>query len=346
MDESLETLDRSLNETAGCEWNISEPLRYQELYFVMPIITGIGTIGNSLIVYVIIRGSLSKHPFMVLLMSLAIVNNLVIWLRLLTIAKTSENFLSRIPLVFCVEAILTSAGSILSSWLLVLISMERFIAVFFPFKVHIYCSLKRTYIALCFFALFALIGSLDGLFNCFSDEGNGNSSCSNSTHIAEQEPYYQAIVFWILYASLPFLLICTFNISVIYKIRSQQIFRNQSQIQYKGQAKPGKTQSLVAVMFSACIVFVLTTFPATTLEMILTLCEVFYSDTCPHPDDWLIVLLFILDEINHSANFFLYCLTGSIFRSTFIRLFTCRCREAPPVISSPAYSISLSEHRV
>ena len=331
-------MDDSLNVTTGPGWNVSVPLVNNEIYFLIPIMTVIGIIGNSFIVYVIIRGSLTKYPLMILLMTLAIVDNLVICLRLIIFAKIIGFFL--LPLFICLVNIAMGVCSILSSWLLVLISIERFIAVFFPFKVHIYCSIKRTYISICVFALFALIGCMDGLLDCSSYGGNSNSSDLNSTHDAEQRSYYQVIIFWILYASLPFLLISIFNISIICKIKSQQAFRNQSQNQRK------KTQSLVAVMFSACIIFVLTTFPAITLEMILTLCEVFYSDVCPDHDIQLITFLFILDNINHCVNFFLYCMTGSVFRNTFLRLFRCKCRQAPPVISSPAYSITLSEHTV
>ena len=338
MEQSLETMDDSLNVTTGSGWNVSVPLVNNEIYFLIPIMTVIGIIGNSFIVYVIIRGSLTKYHLMILLMTLAIVDNLVICLRLIILAKIIGFFL--LPLFICLVNIAMSVCSILSSWLLVLISIERFIAVFFPFKVHIYCSIKTTYISICVFALFALIGCMDALLDCSSYGGNRNSSDFNSTHDARQGSYYQVIIFCILYASLPFLLISVFNISIICKIKSQQAFRNQSQNQRK------KTQSLVAVMLSACIIFVLTTFPATTLQMVLSLCEVYYSDMCPQRDTRLIMLLFLLDHINHCVNFFLYCLPGSVFKSAFVRLFKCRCRQASPIISSPAYSITLSEHSV
>ena len=339
-------MDDSLNVTTDFGWNVSVPVANKEIYFLLPIITGIGTIGNSLIVYVILRASLRKYPLMILLMSLAIVDNLVICLRLILLTKLSEYFLSQMTFHFCLVDFIMSVCSIMSSWLLVLISIERFIAVFFPFKVHIYCSIKRTYISICVFALFALIGCMDGLLDCSSDVRNSNSLDFNSTHEAEQEPYHHKLILWILYASLPFLLITVFNISIIWKMKSQQAFRNQSQIQVKRQAKREKTQSLVAVMFSACIIFALTTFPATTLQMVLSLCEVYYSDMCPQRDTRLIMLLFILDHINHCVNFFLYCLPGSVFKSAFLRIFKCRCRQAPPIISCPAYSITLSEHSV
>ena len=96
------------------------------------VICAVGTILNSLIIVVIIHGSLTKTSvFMILLLALAMTDNLNIWFVVLgengiyTLLPYCSSFL----LCQVINLISNTAG-IVSSWLIVVIAVERTIAIY------------------------------------------------------------------------------------------------------------------------------------------------------------------------------------------------------------------------
>ena len=133
--------------------------------FMMPamtiefiIICSLGILENSLIIAVIVFTSLMTSVFMNLVMMLAISDNLC----LLTQLNAQPDIFGSIitpTLLHCrltIYNIYTS--SILSSWITVLIAVERYIAVAFPLKVHVYCTKTRTYLTLLLIVVLTCIG--------------------------------------------------------------------------------------------------------------------------------------------------------------------------------------------
>ena len=75
-------------------------------------------------------------------------------------------------------------------------------------------------------------------------------------------------------------------------------------------------------LITVCVVFILTTLPGEILQVIDSVSRLLGVDVI----DWDSNLLIIprrMHLINHSINFILYCVTGSVFRQTLVRLFTC-----------------------
>ena len=54
----------------------------------------------------------------------------------------------------------------LSSWVTVLISLERYIAICHPFKVHIYCTRSHTYLGIIALVVITSTGCIPSFYTC------------------------------------------------------------------------------------------------------------------------------------------------------------------------------------
>ena len=82
--------------------------------------------------------------------------------------------------------------------------------------------------------------------------------------------------------------------------------------------------SLTITMYAMCVVFVVTTFPAPVLVTIYTISELLGTDLMK-TQNALFEITLRLSLINHSINFLLYCLTGSVFRKALSQV-CCKVR--------------------
>ena len=130
-------------------------------------ICSIGIIANSLVVVVVRFRTHPKSLFMNLLLALAI-SEIVYLVTIIQFQRGifGKSFLFT-PLLYCrLNVFIAYVSGIASSWITVLISWERFIAVFFPFKVHIYCTKIRTYFFIIIIIVIASIVSLPFFYTC------------------------------------------------------------------------------------------------------------------------------------------------------------------------------------
>ena len=145
--------------------------------------------------------------------------------------------------------------------------------------------------------------------------------------------YYILLSF--LYTIIPFCIISVLNILIFRKIKSQNRFKNNHQ-----KSKNTKTTNLTLTMFAVCVVFIITTLPMEILSCLRMALELFGTDLIAY-DNMFLRVASQMDTINHSINFLLYCLTGSVFRQTLVRVCqSCRKQnlqspmEACPTVDS------------
>ena len=133
------------NDPAENEYQLS-PIPVWTL--VRVIVCSIGILANSLVIFVVLHGSLRKSIFMNLLMILAIFDSLLL-MAVIYIRKEifGQTYVGPSILHCSLSMFLLSVTGLASSWVTVLISLERFIAIYYPFKVKIYCTKTRTFFA-------------------------------------------------------------------------------------------------------------------------------------------------------------------------------------------------------
>ena len=295
------------------------------------IICSLGILANSLIIAVIVFSSLRTSVFMTLLMMLAISDNLCLLTQLNALQGIFGSIITPTILHcrFTVYIIYTS--SILSSWITVLISVERYIAVAFPLKVHVYCTKTRTYFTLLLMVVLTCIGLAPILYSCSVTVIDGRPCC----HSNGADPFRNMIMLSMicfLYSLLPFCIVTTLNILISKRIKSQNNFRARSQELHSAQKNSATNHTLVAMMMAIVILFAVTSFPGTIFTISIYFCNHIQASQCPSFDGWVSNLVYLLDSINHSINFLLYCVTGSIFRGALLSIFRCeRHPNLPPI---------------
>ena len=295
-----------------------------------------GMLANSLVILVVLFGSLQKSVFMNLLMLLAISENFY----LLTIIENQRGIFGKIlvspSVLHCrLNVFFAYVSGTASSWITVLISLDRFIAVFFPLKVHIYCTKKRTYKTVLFIFALASMASAPFLFTCSVFNVGGLPVC----RISGSDALYDLILTvtgCLFYSIAPCLIITILNILIMKKIKSWRAFQSRS----LGLKQTSKDSSLVTMMISVCIVFAVTSFPGSIVKIHAYSCSFIHGKRCMSNEDRFSRIAFMLDDINHSINFFLYCITGLEFRSTVCQILTCKKRQSSRHQSHPMAIIS------
>lgn len=233
-----------------------------------------------------------------------------------------------------------SSGDI-SIWLMVAFTFDRFIAVCFPFKKKFFCDPKKaiiTMVVVCFLGAFKN-------FHLFWTRGQDRESMCGKV----QKYYYfeKKIRPWIALVSvsiIPFISIIIFNASIVHHLlksaksrpksfagRTSNISRpsishssGAANLSRNGQITNAKTASqknnkafyqTTAMCLSVSFAFLLCIFPSIFIQLGKPYWKkLFWYGPTKN-------LIGMLVFVNHSINFYLYCLTGMKFRAELVALF-------------------------
>ena len=194
-----------------------------------------------------------------------------------------------------------------SSFLMVLMSIERFIIIVHAEKVNYLCTPIRAKLS-----CLALAITLAGI-NAFHIvayrvyTADGVSEC-----VPRPEYDYILTNVWpvidgMLYAYLPSALILCFSGRIMCHIWNTKMTFNQASSAEKHFPR------VTFMLFSVSLFFIITTVPVTTLFIVFRRTGYVSMLT--------FACLELLMVLNHSINFFLYCLSGSKFRNDFRKMF-------------------------
>ena len=195
------------------------------VYFIAPLaICGIGIILNSLVIIVIVYGKLMRTSvFMILLLVLAVFDNLTLCCSILQ----KNGIYGLLPL----SSSLWLCSSIMfgmvcarnvSSWLIVFITVERFIAIFHPFKVHVYCTVRRSITAISLLVIVMCMIIFPLLFSSNISEVGGMTICYPFGSGSLLEILYNVFLACV-YSIIPFCIISVLNILIIKESRGSEI---------------------------------------------------------------------------------------------------------------------------
>ena len=203
----------------------------------------------------------------------------------------------------------------MSAWSLTLITMERVVCVYKPFRVKELLSLRKTVIATAIVMLI-LIGFDQNLLwtsDLYYEEAAGMVICSAA-------PKYIENNYWIIWNPIntilasfgPFGIILPCNVVIItYLVRRASWMKNSS-------SKDGKISSTTVMLTVNSIAFVLLTAPA-AIELVLL--ENGSIDPTKPTAIFLLYFFHVLFNINSCINFFLYAASSNKFRRALMSLF-------------------------
>lgn len=205
------------------------------------------------------------------------------------------------------------SGKMTSSWFIVFLCFERFVAVWFPLKAKFVCTRRNTFIGIacvytvivgynCAWSIHSLI--LDGV--CFPDVYNKSVK-------AEVNLYRDMLTAGsTLYSLAPLCIMCVLTPLIIVKLASHR--RRRKQMTTSKQGTDTEAVKTTAMLLGVVGAYILLIIPITTLHNLA-----FYMGLKAFGNNSNGFLIFrdvsqILEQLNYSINFWMYVVTSKQFR--------------------------------
>lgn len=305
--------------------------------YISPLLICLGTIGNLLAFIVLVKNAkkVSTYHYLYVLAIMDIIllmtNLLQLWIRQLTgiFIQDEADWLCKL---FIFLGFFSSDASV---WLIIAVTIERWIAVQMPLKTSIICTPRRTKLSI--ICLLFSIASINChfLWSMELQEVKNN----NTKHIYEckASPDYHVLTYnvwpWvdaIIYSFLPFVIISVVNIMIIKTVCTARRKRETLLITTKqNMMEIRRTNSKLTVMLlSLSFSFLFLTLPMN----IMMIAVVFWNKNIHSEQEnasfnLMRTITELLMYTNHTINFMLYFLTGQRFRQQFAKIFL-PCRPA------------------
>ena len=306
--------------TEYIEFKVAEFINDYYLY----LLCGIGIPGNiaCIVTLVFMRPLMSSTIYM---LCLAIIDTVAIILKMVYFQLTAHDLqmgARGCQLIF----LFGTVSQQLSNWILVAMTLERFIAIWFPFKVKTFCNKRNAIISIVFMLVFFVLANLQFVFTF--DEVYDPFVKYDCRPKEEHAKFVQYVWYWIdgvMYAFLPITLIIVFNGLIIHAVRkSGKEQRDLTNRAINMSEKLTQQRQLTVMLLTISLVFVLLILPNCIFFIVRTYWS--WRETMQGIAQYYLVYqtVFLLSDLNHAVNFYLYCLSGRKFRQKFTQIICCR----------------------
>ena len=295
---------------------------------VPPFIIILGTIGNVLSLIVLLRPRMRVKSTFLYLAGVAAADLIVLIvgpLRKWVTDIGNVDFAGRFNWVCKTVCFLGGVSTHYSVWLLVFVTLERFVVIAMPMIFPLVCRRSRALTAMG--VLLGIVLAIN--VHVFWTHGivqHSSNSPTQCQELSSQYPEFLTAWFWIdvcVYSILPFFIILTLNVLIIVNVRraGRMGVALSSQVQTD-------VNLLTVMLLTLSFTFLLTTAPMSVYIMY----RVLYVPE-PLTPLWVAeitlarTLCLLIMWINHAINFFLYCLAGKKFRQELCTLMHCSGRS-------------------
>ena len=343
--------------------NLSTVVLYKEdqigrainLYYP-PIIIFFGTIGNVLSILIYTQAKHRKLSAPSFIVAMAIIDNLMLYVGLLQYWVLFNFAAAKLTEAHCkgMFFVVNFVGNY-SHWIIVLLTIDRFIAVYFPIRSYNLRTRRRAVIAILALGLTALFKNLHYLWTTdfyFNKTTNIASCAFGLKNKSRWVSIYQAFEV-IISSIIPFAIILVLNLLIVYRIsikkrkvhakqnqqlqqQRQQQQRNNITITSNDNSNDKKSSNKRSVIGNKQFLDRVLT------KVLVFVSFVFIATTCP----LLVFRLYYANEnitgnlqrqatynmwhhiwhklwyTNHSINFFLYSILSKSFRDDLKKLFS------------------------
>ena len=313
--------------------------------YVSPVLLVLGTFGN-IFSFIILAKNMLKVSTYSYLAVLAIMDMLVLYIGLLRMwvgqftvdIQDTANWLCK------GVNFLGYVSSDSSVWLIIAVTIERFIAVCFPLKAPRMCNTKRARMVILLVIVAICVVNAHIIWTVELRYIHNNGSYITQCDASEDHKFLVKSVWpWVdaaIYSFVPFVIITILNVLIIRQVIGARQQRNQLQqltvmskingIVYKTQAKRHceGSKKLTCMLLAVSFTFLLTTLPMNLLQIVSA-----FLGPKDGSEDYDMryakytlarTVVELLMYINHTINFFLYCATGRKFRRQF-KVMVCLC---------------------
>ncbi|XP_060603503.1 probable G-protein coupled receptor 139 [Ruditapes philippinarum] len=213
-------------------------------------------------------------------------------------------------------------------------TVERFLVVRFPLHAPKISSIPRARLAVLTLVIIMALVNLHFFWTVHLDE------MGRCIYIEEFEHFHDNVWPWIdatVYSFLPFLFLLIFNLLIIIIHRRSVILRRTTLNISKSRTRDRRSNQGTQLRLSAMLLLVTFTFLLLSAPNVLLIClRHKYFDFSVQVDDFRDIAIYRLVSmitmfclyLNHAVNFFLYCITGQMFRRELLKIVTCQCDAA------------------
>ncbi|CAH1796412.1 unnamed protein product [Owenia fusiformis] len=315
--------------------------------YISPVLIILGTIGNGLTILLLQRKKMRSSSWSQYLTALAVADLTVLytgllgeWIRNLTHNNVDVQTLSNPGCKMYLFMMYASIHS--SAWILVAVTLDRVIFVYFPIRAKYLCTVRMA--KYCLLGMLVAIVALNvHFFWTFHLKHYGG--LLGSTCYAKEDYYDFWLDTWPMLDSFvasyfPFLIMLISNILIIGRL----LYARHQRIAMTGATQNSTSMTQVTVMLlTVNFVFLFCTAP------IVLLLQVFINDNATgavnESSDAQLSLaraaLTLLQYTNNSTNFICYCISGPRFRKELVYVL-CGHRER----NNPSISQGNSHHTV
>ena len=306
--------------TEFTEYKVAEFINDYYLY----LICGVGIPGNIACIFTLVfmRPVMSSTIYM---LCLAAVDTVAIVLKMVYLQLTAHEIqlgASGCQMMF----LFGTVSQQLSNWILVAMTLERFIAIWFPFKVKTFCNKRNSSTSLIVMFVFFVLANLQFVFTF--DEVSDPFVKFDCRPKQEHAKFVQYVWYWIdgaLYAFVPIILIIVFNGLIIYAVRKSG--RDQRDLTNRAinmSEKLIQQRQVTVMLLTISLVFVILILPNCIFFIVKTYWS--WRETMHGIAQYYLVYqtVFVLSDLNHAVNFYLYTLSGRKFRQKFAQIICCR----------------------
>ena len=301
------------NYTTQCTFDLALFLRYAGTLTVV-----LGLIGNFLSIIVFSRKALRSRSCSMYFLALSVSNICVL------IGYTFENLLFHgfgiqfLSSAFMCKSIifLIYASTDSSNYFLTLAAIDRCILVSCRTGHYRFC---RKSIAKCLIILVVVIFSLINSHFLYGFRLDENGSCLPvpQEYINFYVHHYDSYIDIIKTVLIPFFIIFICNIFIILRLTRKQNSLSRTAARRRSRRRIEKDRQLTGFLLLTSILFILLSLPSEINDVLRTsftrqfqmtyACQLWTSTT----------IFILLHQINHASHFYVYTLTGPIFRKEF-----------------------------
>lgn len=301
--------------------------------YLPPLFLLIGTFGNTFAFLILRNKTMTRQSTNLFLAALAVTDSIVLFVGLLRKWLTvllGINIQNESVWTCKGISVLGYANSQFSVWLIIAVTIERYIVVSQPLHASRFCNMRRAKRVITLLGVVFLLLNIHFLWTVtiVQRAGHGGLHCDP---IEQYKTLVAAVWPWIdatLYALLPSLLIVIFNTLIIFQTVRATTWRDDAQKGPMINTEKRKTYKdnnvkLTVMLLSVSFTFLVTTFP-------MAIVMVFHDEWKRQNTDQLPVQVIaqrqlirtiaeMLMYLNHSINFYLYCALGQKFRNQVLK---------------------------
>ena len=296
------------------------------VHYVFPLVIFSGTIGNILSFLVLMKRHLRDTSVYMYLIVLTCADNVVLYLSAFKtwIRAMFDWELLHVSDIGCKVIMWLFLVSLhMSAWLIVAMTVDRFLVVWFPFKASSMCNSKRAKLTIIGMVFLIMLYNLHVFWTIgLRSYRGGRTACGPS-----MDDYFMVEVFPVMklvsYSILPFIIVLFLNLAITFRLWSNRMAISRATSDSDtGSASRASQNRITVMLLTVSFVWLILTAPF-MLRSVLTIHDgsqqkkaqtFLFETTC-----------FLLLYVNHGINFYLYCLAGRRFRQDLQNVMCAPC---------------------